>query len=52
MEYDKNLYSSLEAIKQKYDELSKKLEQSNLRNNKYQQNNKTYTTSLWKIFSF
>ena len=30
MEYDKNLYSSLEAIKQKYDELSKKLEQSNL----------------------
>ena len=30
MEYDKNLYSSLEAIRQKYDELSKKLEQSNL----------------------
>lgn len=30
MEYDKNLYSSLETIKQKYDELSKKLEQSNL----------------------
>ena len=30
MEYDKNLYSSLEANKQKYDELSKKLEQSNL----------------------
>lgn len=30
MEYDKNLYSSLEAINQKYDELSKKLEQSNL----------------------
>ena len=30
MEYDKNLYSSLEAIKQKYDEISKKLEQPNL----------------------
>ena len=30
MEYDKNLYSSLEAIKQKFDELSKKLEQQNL----------------------
>ena len=30
MEYDKNLYSSLEAIRQKYDELSKKLERSNL----------------------
>ena len=30
MEYDKNLYSSLEAIKQKYDKKKKKLEQSNL----------------------
>lgn len=41
MEYDKNLYSSLEAIKEKYESLSKKLEDPNLAINEVTNINKT-----------
>ncbi len=54
MEYDKNLYSSLEAIKQKYDELSKKLEQSNLSIEEITNINKTikHTQPVYEKFLF
>lgn len=52
MEYDKNLYSSLEAIKQKYDEISKKLEQPNLTIEEITNINKTikHTQNVYEKF--
>ena len=52
MEYDKNLYSSLEAIKQKYEEISKKLEQPNLTIEEITNINKTikHTQNVYEKF--
>ena len=46
MEYDKNLYSSLQAIKEKYEDLLKKLEDPNLSIKEATNINKTIDTKI------